>query len=265
MIESSVLVDGNNEISQQFQKCMENLRNLVKNADIEANDDYLKRYLYGTDMNVEESFKKIKNCHDHMKQYKDWYCKDGPLKFKNFIDKNIRIALEDCDKEGRPIYVCKNGNIEPNNMSIFDVVAVDDVWIESILNENPEVAAKGLCVIMDIKDQHWKLTKWLQPDIIKQSIMKIDNLPFKNFKVHVVNNSWWISIAIKIVWPFLPQKLKDMIKFHFDNKEVFFQYIDRKVLPIEYGGLKEIKYSELYDNLYKKNEEIFSSFTVNRK
>lgn len=264
MIENSVLVDGTNETSQQFQKSMDNLKNLVKNADIEANDNYLKRFLYGTDMNIEESFKKIKCSHDHRKEYQDWYCKDGPLKYKHFIDKNIRIALEDCDNEGRPIYICKNGNIEPNSMSLLDVVAVDDVWIESILNQHPEVAAKGLCVIMDIKDQHWKLMKWMQPDIIRQSIMKIDNLPFKNFKVHVVNNSWWISIAIKIVWPFLSQKLKDMIKFHFDNKEVFFQYIDKKVLPIEYGGLNEIKYAELYDNLYKRNEEIFNSFIVNR-
>lgn len=39
----------------------------------------------------------------------EWYTKDGPLKFKNFIDKDIRIVLPDCDKEGRPIYLLKNG------------------------------------------------------------------------------------------------------------------------------------------------------------
>ncbi|CAG9862256.1 unnamed protein product [Phyllotreta striolata] len=251
-------------VLNKHDNALEQLKKLVENLDVIPNENYLKRFLYGADFNVDEAFKKIKSSKEHMLDQHDWYRKDGPLKLKEFIEKDIRAVLPDCDKDGRPIYLVKNGNIDVSTMSLFDVVAVDDVWIESILMERPEAAAKGLCVIIDIKDQSWKLSKWMQPNLIKQSIRKTDNLPFKDFKVHVVNNSWWISIGIKMMWPFLPQKFKDMMHFHFNNLESFYEYIDKEVLPIEYGGLKEVKYAQLYEKLYERNDQIFESFSQYR-
>lgn len=261
---SGACVEDIKNDSQKEDGALEHLRNLVENLDTTPSENYLQRFLYGANFNVDEAFKKLKIIHDHMLECPEWYTKDGPLKFKNFIDKDIRVVLPDCDKEGRPIYLLKNGNIEPSTTCMLDVVAVDDIWIEYILNKHPEAAAKGLCVIMDIKDQSWKLSRWIQPHNIRNSLKKVDNLPFKEYKVHVVNNSWWISIAIKLIWPFMPQRIKDMITFHFDDMNSFYEYIDKKVLPIEYGGLKEIKYAEIYDDLYKSNDEIFKSFSCYR-
>lgn len=103
------------------------------------------------------------------------------------------------------------GNIDASKMNFLDIVAVDDIWLESILSKQPESAAKGLCVILDIKDQSWKLSKWLHPHNIRQSVKKLDSLPFKDYRVHVVNNVWWISLGIKLLWPFMPQRFKNVV------------------------------------------------------
>lgn len=256
--EPKVIENGDPEIA----KAMEILLDLIKNSDtkISTDQNYLLRYLYGTDFNAEEAFKKVKASAEHILECPEWYRKDGPLTIKKIIDEGPRVILPDFDKEGRPIFLLKNGKLNPSTMPLYDVIAVDDVWLEAVLSKNPELAGKGLCVIMDIKDQNWRLSKWMQPNNVRQSMKKIENLPFKDYKIHVVNNSWWISLAIKMTWPFLPQRYKDMIKFHFNNMESFYEYIDPKVLPPEYGGTKELTYAEIFEKLYARNDEIFRSY-----
>ncbi|KAJ8944519.1 hypothetical protein NQ318_011777 [Aromia moschata] len=155
-------------------------------------------------------------------------------------------------------------NIDVRTMEMLDVVGVDDVWIESLLLTNPQVAEKGLCVIFDIANYPWNMIKWFTPDRIKLSLKKMQSLPFKDYRFHFVNNATVIHAVIKIIWPFLPEHFKQMIKFHFDNRTSLFEHIDPKVLPLEYGGTNNLNYNELWSKLYDRNEEISSSFKLYR-
>lgn len=94
-------------------------------------------------------------------------------------------------------------------MTLFDMVAVDDIWIESILLKF--ASANGLCVLIDIANLPWRALKWLTPHNIKIALRKIQCLPFKDYRFHVVNDSMLVHAAIKIIWPFLPEHLKDMV------------------------------------------------------
>lgn len=47
--------------------------------------------------------------YDLLLAYPDWFAKDEPLYFKQFIKDDIRVLIPDKDKEGRPVYICKLG------------------------------------------------------------------------------------------------------------------------------------------------------------
>lgn len=103
------------------------------------------------------------------------------------------------------------GNTDMNTMQLFDIIGVDDIWIESVLTSNPCLAQKGLCVIMDVANYPWKMLKWLTPEYIKLCIKKIVALPFKDYRFHLVNTSVVVHVAIKITWPILPAYMKEMV------------------------------------------------------
>ncbi|KAJ8960658.1 hypothetical protein NQ314_006050 [Rhamnusium bicolor] len=145
-------------------------------------------------------------------EYPDWFSQPAPLEKKSLIEKHIRVMIPECDKEGRPVYIVNIGNVDVDTMELIDVVAVDDIWIESILAKDPELSGKGLSVIVDIANYPWKMIRWMTPENIKLSVKKMQSLPFKDFRIHIVNKSFLIHATIKIIWPFLPSRLKDMVQ-----------------------------------------------------
>lgn len=106
-----------------------------------------------------------------------------------------------------------SGNLDVSKMELLDVVSVDDIWLESVILGNPEYAEKGLCVIIDIYNFSLKMIKWMTPDVVKKSVKKLQTFPFKEYRFHVVNNSYLIHAGIKLIMPFLPQYIKDMVSY----------------------------------------------------
>lgn len=91
----------------------------------------------------------------------------------------------------------------------MDVVAVDDIWLESIFLHYP--TERGLCVIIDISKFPWKCFKWITPYNVKIAVKKIQTLPFKDFQFHVVKKHAMMHAVVKIIWPLLPEYLKQMV------------------------------------------------------
>ncbi|XP_023014177.2 retinaldehyde-binding protein 1 [Leptinotarsa decemlineata] len=253
---------------EQKQDRFVELRNLIQGEEllknIDTGDNFLERYFYGTNFSVEDSFKKLKAFRELQIEKPEWFTKEAPLDKKPIIEMNARILLDECDKEGRPIYLAKMGNIDVNKMSMYDVLALDDLWLEFVLTKNPRVTKNGFCMIMDMENCSWKLVKWMSPENVKIGVKKLEALPFNVLKVHVVNNSFVVNTIVRMMWPFLPEKIKNMVVFHFNDWEVLYQHIDQEKLPIEYGGIKKIDYSELYEKLFQMNDEIFRSFASYR-
>lgn len=54
------------------------------------------------------------------------------------------------------------------------------------------------------------------------------------------------------------------MKFHFNNRESLYEYIDKDCLPPEYGGNKTIDPNDCLKRLYEKNDQIAKSFKVHR-
>lgn len=257
-----------NIISEEWKKQkISDLKKLLQDEELTQfphNDEYLERFLGGTDYDVQKAFERIKTYYELLLEFPDWFTKDPPLARKEQIHKEFRVALPEKDRDGRPIYLAKLANIDVNKISLNDVIAVDDIWLESILM-NQQVTEKGLCVIIDIANFPWKQIKWLTPYNLKVAVRKLTCLPFKEYRFHVVNDSMMIQAAIKIIWRFLPEYIKEMVKFHFNDREALYAFIDPQILPKEYGGSNpRTDYNEIYDELFEKNQEIAESFKVYR-
>ncbi|XP_066141815.1 clavesin-2-like isoform X2 [Euwallacea fornicatus] len=234
---------------------------------------YLDRFLGGTSFVVEEAFARLKTYYELLSEFPEWFTTDPPMAKKHLIEKEIRAVLSETDREGRPIYLVKLGNCcrnsffkancNPSKMELLEIVAVDDIWIESILLNSP--SEKGLCVLVDIANFHLKSVKWLTPHNIKTAVKKIQCLPFKDYRFHVVNNHMMVKPVVKILWPFLPDSIKD-IKFHFDDRDSLHEFIDPHILPPEYGGRNsDIDYKGIFRQLFEQNERIFESFRLYRQ
>lgn len=96
-------------------------------------------------------------------------------------------------------------------MTLLDIAVVDDIFLEFIALNDPLVSKKGICVIIDMANYNWRLLKWLAPEYVKIGTKKLQSLPYKEWRYHVVNNSFIVNVALKLVWPFLPEHLKKMV------------------------------------------------------
>lgn len=101
-------------------------------------------------------------------------------------------------------------------VTMFDTVAMDDIWLEYIISLNPKITEKGLCVILDIENYNWRMIKWSTPENTRISVKKMQALPFKDFRFHIINNSFLINATIRCMWPFLPEYIKKMVS---ENKK----------------------------------------------
>lgn len=77
--------------------------------------------------------------------------------------------------------------------------------------DDSETMEKGISVIMDVEGYSWKLFKWLTPSNMRISSKLLDAYPLKTFRLHVVNTSALVNISIKLFWPFLSDKIKNMV------------------------------------------------------
>lgn len=93
-----------------------------------------------------------------------------------------------------------------------DIVPIDDFWAEYYqLDANTPLRTKGVCVIIDIADFHIKFMKYLTPHNIRTVLKRIQAMPIKEYKFHVVNYSFLVNAAYKIIWPFLPDSIRKCV------------------------------------------------------
>ncbi|CAG9832748.1 unnamed protein product [Diabrotica balteata] len=248
-------------LTEIVRKKIKDVKHLIN---INTDDIYIQRFLYSTGLDTEEAFKRMLLYHETMVKIPDYYPKLGPKDKKHILDMNFSVVLDECDKEGRPIYYEKMERLDPAKMTSMDAVQVEEIWFEYILSRHPEKAEKGLCMLVDVSGYNWKLFKWLTPSALTNGRRKTDCIPFKEIQVHLVNHAIMVDVAIKLVWPFVPEERKKTIHCHFNNYETLYEHIDKSVLPTVYGGENEVNFKKLTQKLYDRNEEISRNFQLYR-
>lgn len=265
---SKINLSSANPTEEEKQTIVEALRQKLQGIktvkNINTDEDYLLRWLYSTEFDVETSFLRMKDYHENMVENPTWFQKESPLNRKSSFEMNAAIMIPAHDKEGRPIYISKIGNLDPDQTTFADEACIDDIWYEYILDKNPEIAKIGLCVILDLGGISWKYLKMLNYKDCKLGLRKLSCLPFKELKLHCVNNSKYTKLMLKIVQPFIPEESKKQMFFHFDNCATLYDYIDKDNLPPEYGGYNKINHKKIYEKLFDKADAITENFRLHR-
>lgn len=145
------------------------------------------------------------------------------------------------------------GNVNTNNTTVYELAQLDDLWFQAILNEK-ETIENGVTAIIDMKGYTWKMLRWLTPANIKIAAQSAELIPIKHMEFHVINSSKLLNTAVALIFPFLGQRLKDQIHFHHCNMKSLQAQLGENALPVEYGGLLELDYDDIYRNLKKSNE-----------
>lgn len=107
-----------------------------------------------------------------------------------------------------------SGNFDTAVMDLLeDIIPIDDFWAETyLIDPNSVISTNGICIIVDIANFNWRLMKWVTPHNIKMALHRVQTMPIKDLKFHVVNDSFLVHAAIKIIWVILPQHIKDSVR-----------------------------------------------------
>lgn len=263
--ELSIMDIQDDENGMKSNKLME-LKSLMKQdpefENIYDGNDHLIRYLIAGDFNVNKALEKLKIFYDGLLKCPEWFPRPKVNDLKSLIEKNVNSVLDQYDREGRPIIIFTMGNVDPDKMEQMDLVAVTDLLLELLL-ENP-AAQNGLCVIIDIKGLKFKLCKWFTPHNIRMGVKRVESMPFKNYRIHVVNSSYYVQPLMKVMWPFLPEYLKNVIFLHYENFDELHKHIDPAVLPVEYKGNKTYNIQDLLQVMMKNADQIERTIKTHR-
>lgn len=95
-----------------------------------------------------------------------------------------------------------------------DIIPIDDFWAEYYeLDPSSALTTKGVCIIIDIRNLQAKIMRYATPHNVKKILHRIQAEPVKEYTFHVVNNSLWVHTAVKILWRFLPESIKNAVSF----------------------------------------------------
>lgn len=95
-------------------------------------------------------------------------------------------------------------------MQPTDVICIDDYWLEYALDD-ANGRENGMCIIIDLKKLSWRMMRWCTPYLTSTMLKKVDVLPVKEFKIHVVNSSFVANTLIKLIWPFVNDRIRKMV------------------------------------------------------
>ncbi|KAF5274938.1 hypothetical protein FQR65_LT04279 [Abscondita terminalis] len=158
------------------------------------------------------------------------------------------------------------GEMNLRKTSVEEEILVVNLLAEKVMGESLTLK-NGVSVLVDVLNVSWRIMQWVTPHNINLIVKIIENYPVKELIIHVVNKSYLIQIAVNIIWPFLSDHRKELIKFHFNNWASLHEEVDPKVLPAEYGGtgpdlifkenvLKDadILTEQIKQNMFKRNQ-----------
>ncbi|XP_055943726.1 alpha-tocopherol transfer protein-like isoform X2 [Argiope bruennichi] len=147
------------------------------------------------------------------------------------------------------------GKWNPREIPLDDFIKLYLLTSLQILRD-PMAQINGFKTIFDMKDTNiHHLRHATLHNLYILYHLPLNCIPVRIKGLHVVNQTALVSLAWRILYPFLPEKIKKRTHFHSEPRKLL-DYFPSSTLPVQYGGdLPEIDSTELTWRLNKEQRD----------
>lgn len=201
--------------------------------------EHLLRFLRAKKFDVNRTFNSIKRYYQVRKDRPQLFGNLTASRYIKFIEANIQIVLEQRDSSGSRVYLFRLQNCDMNLITVDDIFRIN-LMVMELISAEPETQISGVVIVVDMKSfsmqQHYTL---LSPCYVKYSVDAVqESFPVRFKAFHVINEPFYFQTLYATMKPFMKPKMRKRIFFHGSKISSLHKYINREILPQEYGGLQ---------------------------
>ena len=165
------------------------------------------------------------------------------------------------DKDGAGLFVicAKNHIIKQFPMESTQKLAF---YLAELVTSHPKTQRNGLTLICDLGGVEW--SQFDSTFIQKIISFFQNNVPCSIKHILLYKPPWWINMLVKMVTPFLKEKMRQRIKICKDEKDLE-EVVSRDQLPEQLGGKLQYDHDYFIRNELSKINRVFASKAMQTK
>ncbi|XP_055374829.1 alpha-tocopherol transfer protein-like [Condylostylus longicornis] len=161
------------------------------------------------------------------------------------------VVLEKLDAYGNRVGLCRLGDPDPDKFLYTELTKLFLMYTDAH-TASSEIAniGNGEVIIFDMKGFTLKhLSKYNFTTLKAFLRFATEGISSKIIAVHMINCPTYIDKILAILKPFISAELFKLLHFHQPNSETLYEFIEKSILPNEYGGnggtMEELKQREV--------------------
>ena len=230
-----------NETPERIQGDIEALRSwIAQNSNLKSRDDdqFLISFLRGCKFSLEKAKKKIEMFYSARTLTPEFFANRDPCdKFlSEIIDLGLILPLPvDESKQVPRMILTRLGGYNYSKYDFISVMKVTYLMADWCMNNSDVTIISGHINVVDLRGCGISLMTQITPTLIKKLSSLLEPFPVRIKAIHLVNPPIGIETAFKLFMSVCHEKLRSRVFMH-ENFEELAKVVDKKHLPIEYGG-----------------------------
>lgn len=253
-----------NEVPERIQADVDALRSWLGQAThITARDDdqFLVTFLRGCKYSLEKAKKKIELYYVARTHTPEFFTNRDPK--DKFLQEIISLGLimplpVDESKSIPRIILTRLGGYDYNKYDFLSVMKVTYLMADWCMINSDVTVITGHINVVDLKGCGLSLVSQITPTVIKKLSTLLEPFPIRIKAIHLVNPPKGIETAFRMFMSVCHEKLRSRVFMH-ENFDELQKVVDKKHLPVEYGGLNQSlpEIIEDWRGILLKNREWF--------
>ena len=138
------------------------------------------------------------------------------------------------DRSGAALFIINAGKHVPGQFSTTQTLKLA-FYMGELLTSDPKTSQIGVTIISNMDGMEWaNFDNQFQRSIIN---FFQNNIPARVKNIILYKSPWWVSMLVRMVSPFLKQKMRERI--HICNEGDLLQFVESDQLPRDLGGTFE--------------------------
>lgn len=219
-----------------------------------SDDSFLLRFLRVKKYSNADAFKMLEkflvSCETHPNWFRNLTFDDDRV--RELFDKGYIFPLKERDENGCRVVVIRSNVIDPKKFTFSDELMMINLTIFTLLEE-PETQIAGFVFIIDHKDIAFDYIAGISLSDIRNYLKCIQSaIPSRPKKAIFLNVPGFAVALLDFAKTLISSKLKERAQFFKDSESVF-KYVDKKILPKEYGG-SDLTIQDMMNNFRSIND-----------